>query len=274
MNKNYFLLNEQTTPPGDEWSEIASRKKDELASKGCTVAQDDGGLWFCKKASCVECGGETPPPSPSAGGTPPPTPSASSGTPPPTPTPTPSAGGGGIHIPELPELPDLEGLITNAWGKIVSWFGKKVDNTGDWMKDKFTKSDIEKAQEECYKVPYKDEVSARKALENGDIVDFYQLKDKDGKVIFLGKAWDCDNEGGTPPCFKKLSSGKYDSEKEAYIEEYFEELDDAGVYEYYCNGSVAFSPYYESDATGGYVESGRPKIWYKWDPKTGVINKS
>ena len=114
-------------------------------------------------------------------------------------------------------LPDLSNLITNAWGKITSWFGK---------------------------------------------------------VIFLGKAWDCDNEGGTPPCFKKLSAGKYDSEKEAYIEEYFEELNDAGVYEYYCNGSVAFSPYYESDATGGYVESGRPKIWYKWDPKTGVINKS
>ena len=57
-------------------------------------------------------------------------------------------------------------------------------------------------------------------------------------------------------------------------EEYFEELDDAGVYEYYCNGSVAFNPYYESDATGGYVGSGRPKVWYKWDPKTGVINKS
>ena len=202
--------------------------------------------------------------------TPPPTPSASAGTPPPTPTPTPSAGGG-IH---MPELPDLEGLITNAWGKITSWFGSKVDETGNWMKDKFTKSDIERAQEDCYKVPFKDEVSARKALESGDIVDFYQLKDKDGKVIFLGKAWDCDNEGGTPPCFKKLSSGKYDSEKEAYIEEYFEELDDAGVYEYYCNGSVAFSPYYESDATGGYVESGRPKVWYKWDPKTGVINKS
>ena len=171
-------------------------------------------------------------------------------------------------------LPDLSNLITNAWGKITSWFGKKVDGTGDWMKDKFTKSDIERAQEDCYKVPYKDEVSARKALESGDIVDFYQLKDKDGKVIFLGKAWDCDNTGGTPPCFKKLSAGKYDSEKEAYIEEYFEELNDAGVYEYYCNGSVAFSPYYESDATGGYVESGRPKIWYKWDPKTGVINKS
>lgn len=193
---------------------------------------------------------------------------------PPTTTTTTTVAGGGIHIPELPELPSLEGLITNAWGKITSWFGKKVDETGNWMKDKFTKSDIERAQEDCYKVPYKDEVSARKALENGDIVDFYQLKDKDGKVIFLGKAWDCDNEGGTPPCFKKLSSGKYDSEKEAYIEEYFEELDDAGVYEYYCNGSVAFNPYYESDATGGYVESGRPKVWYKWDPKTGVINKS
>jgi hypothetical protein len=188
-----------------------------------------------------------------------------------TTTTTTTSGGGGIHIPELP---NLEGLITNAWGKITSWFGSKVDETGNWMKDKFTKSDIERAQEDCYKVPFKDEVSARKALENGDIVDFYQLKDKDGKVIFLGKAWDCDNTGGTPPCFKKLSSGKYDSEKEAYIEEYFEELDDAGVYEYYCNGSVAFSPYYESDATGGYVESGRPKIWYKWDPKTGVINKS
>jgi len=188
-----------------------------------------------------------------------------------TTTTTTTSGGGGIHIPELP---NLEGLITNAWGKITSWFGSKVDETGNWMKDKFTKSDIERAQEDCYKVPFKDEVSARKALENGDIIDFYQLKDKDGKVIFLGKAWDCDNEGGTPPCFKKLSAGKYDSEKEAYIEEYFEELDDAGVYEYYCNGSVAFSPYYESDATGGYVESGRPKIWYKWDPKTGVINKS
>lgn len=188
-----------------------------------------------------------------------------------TTTTTTTVAGGGIGIPDLLSL---EGLITNAWGKITSWFGSKVDETGNWMKDKFTKSDIERAQEDCYKVPYKDEVSARKALENGDIVDFYQLKDKDGKVIFLGKAWDCDNEGGTPPCFKKLSSGKYDSEKEAYIEEYFEELDDAGVYEYYCNGSVAFNPYYESDATGGYVESGRPKVWYKWDPKTGVINKS
>jgi len=51
-------------------------------------------------------------------------------------------------------------------------------------------------------------------------------------------------------------------------------LDDAGVYEYYCNGSVAFKPYYESDKTGGYVESDRPKVWYKWDPKTGVIDKS
>ena len=174
----------------------------------------------------------------------------------------------------LPSLPDLEGLITNAWGKITSWFGSRVDETGNWMKDKFTKSDIEKAQEECYKVPFKDEDSAKKALESGDIVDYYQLKDKDGKVVFLGKAWDCDNKGETPPCFKKLSAGKYDSEKEAYIEEYFEELDDAGVYEYYCNGSVAFKPYYESDATGGYVESGRPKVWYKWDPKTGVINKA
>jgi hypothetical protein len=191
-------------------------------------------------------------------------------TPPPTPTPTPTSGGGIT----MPELPNLEGLITNAWGKITSWFGSRVDETGNWMKDKFTKSDIERAQEDCYKVPFKDEDSAKKALESGDIVDYYQLKDKDNKVVFLGKAWDCDNKGGTPPCFKKLSSGKYDSEKEAYIEEYFEELNDAGVYEYYCNGSVAFSPYYESDATGGYVESGRPKVWYKWDPKTGVINKS
>jgi hypothetical protein len=202
--------------------------------------------------------------------TPPPTPSASSGTPPPTPTPTPTSGGGIT----MPELPDLEGLITNAWGKITSWFGSRVDETCNWMKDKFTKSDIERAQEDCYKVPFKDEESAKKALESGDIVDYYQLKDKDGKVVFLGKAWDCDNKGGTPPCFKKLSGGKYDSEKEAYIEEYFEELDDAGVYEYYCNGSVAFKPYYESDATGGYVESGRPKVWYKWDPKSGVINKA
>lgn len=268
MNENYFLLNEQETPPGDDWDIIAPRAKDRLQGEGCTLAQDNGGIYYCKKGSCVSCGG-TPPPSPSAGETPPPTPSASEGTPP-TPTPTPSDGGG-MHIPELP---DLEGLITNAWGKIVSWFGKKVDDTGDWMKDKFTKSDIEKAQEECYKVPFKDEESAKKALESGDIVDYYQLKDKDGKVVFLGKAWDCDNKGGTPPCFKNLSGGKYDSEKEAYIEEYFEELDDAGVYEYYCNGTVAFKSYYESDATGGYVESSRPKIWYKWDPKTGVINKS
>jgi len=186
-------------------------------------------------------------------------------------TTTTTTSGGGITIPELP---NLEGLITNAWGKIISWFGSKVDETGNWMRDTFTKSDYERAIEECYKVPFKDENFARKALENGDIVDYYQLKDKDNKVVFLGKAWDCDNKGGTPPCFKKLSGGKYDSEKEAYIEEYFEELDDAGVYEYYCNGSVAFSPYYESDATGGYVESGRPKVWYKWDPKTGVINKA
>lgn len=240
-----------------------------LATHDCYQCADDNNKWYCEPKS------NTPTPSPSAGETPPPTPSASEGTPPPTPTPTPSDGG--IHIPELPELPELpnlEGLITNAWGKITSWFGSRVDETGNWMKDKFTKSDIERAQEDCYKVPFKDEDSAKKALESGDIVDYYQLKDKDNKVVFLGKAWDCDNKGGTPPCFKKLSSGKYDSEKEAYIEEYFEELNDAGVYEYYCNGSVAFSPYYESDATGGYVESGRPKVWYKWDPKTGVINKS
>lgn len=183
-----------------------------------------------------------------------------------TTTTTTTSGGGGMS--------DLEGLMTNAFGMIKSWFGARVDETGDWMKKTFTKSDIERAQEDCYKVPFKDESFARKALESGDIVDYYQLKDKDNKVVFLGKAWDCDNKGATPPCFKKLSGGKYDSEKEAYIEEYFEELDDAGVYEYYCNGSVAFSPYYESDATGGYVESGRPKVWYKWDPKTGVINKA
>ena len=225
-----------------------------LTTNDCVKCASDDNNWYCTPKS----------------NTPPPTPSASSGTPPPTPTPTPTSGGGIT----MPELPNLEGLITNAWGKITSWFGSRVDETGNWMKDKFTKSDIERAQEDCYKVPFKDEDSAKKALESGDIVDYYQLKDKDNKVVFLGKAWDCDNKGGTPPCFKKLSSGKYDSEKEAYIEEYFEELNDAGVYEYYCNGSVAFSPYYESDATGGYVESGRPKVWYKWDPKTGVINKS
>lgn len=255
------MIFEQYSSP--EWIKLNPAVVNEYKSNGCDVQTDSDGKAWCKAGTCNNC--PAPPP--------PPTPSASAGTPPPTPTPTPSAGGG-IHMPELPELPDLEGLITNAWGKITHWFGKKVDNTGEWMKDKFTKSDVEKAQEECYKVPFKDEESAKKALESGDIVDYYQLKDKDGKVVFLGKAWDCDNTGGTPPCFKKLSAGKYDSEKEAYIEEYFEELNDAGVYEYYCNGSVAFSPYYESDATGGYVESGRPKIWYKWDPKTGVINKS
>lgn len=165
-------------------------------------------------------------------------------------------------------------VIKNAWGKIVSWFGSKVDGSGEWMKKTFTKSDYERAMEDCFKVPYVDEPSAKAALENGDIVDYYQLKDKDGKVIFLGKSWDCDNEGGTPPCFKQLAGGRYDSEKQAYIEEYFEELEDAGIYEYYCNGSVAFKPYYESDETGDYVESTRPKVWYKWEPKTGIINKA
>ncbi len=188
-----------------------------------------------------------------------------------TTTTTTTSAGGGMNIPDIS---DLKGLITNAFGKIKSWFGVTVDDTGEWMKKTFTKSDIEKAQEDCFKVPFKDEDSAKKSLESGDIVDYYQLKDTSGNTIFLGKAWDCDNKGGTPPCFKNLAGGKYDSEKKAYIEEYFEELDDAGVYEYYCNGSVAFKPYYESDETGGYVESGRPKVWYKWNPKTGIIDKS
>jgi hypothetical protein len=230
-----------------------------LATHDCYQCPDDNNKWYCEPKASTTTTTTT-----SGGGTTTTTTTSGGG----TTTTTTTSGGGGMHIP------DMSDLITNAWGKITSWFGVKVDNTGDWMKDKFTKSDIERAQEECYKVPFKDEDSAKKALESGDIVDYYQLKDKDGKVVFLGKAWDCDNKGGTPPCFKNLAGGKYDSEKEAYIEEYFEELNDAGVYEYYCNGSVAFKPYYESDETGGYVESGRPKVWYKWNPKNGVIDKA
>ena len=173
----------------------------------------------------------------------------------------------------IPNRSDLEGLITNAFGKIKSWFGTKVDGTGDWMKKTFTKSDIEKAQEDCFKVPFKDEDSAKKSLESGDILDYYQLKDTSGNTIFLGKAWDCENSDAMPPCFKKLSSGKYDSSKKAYVEEFFDDLSDAGVYEYYCNGSVSFKPYYESETDGSFKESNRPKVWYKWEPKTGVINK-
>ena len=272
MNKKYLLF-EQASPPGPDWDAIASRKKDDLQTKGCTVAQDGGGLWYCKKGSCVECGGTPQPtPTPSAGSTPPPTPTPSAGSTPP-PTPTPSAGSGGIPIPDIPELPDLQGIIADAWGKIKSWFGKKVDDGGDWMKDTFTKSDYDRAMEECYKVPYENEEAAKKALEEGDIVDYYKLKDKNGKIVFLGKAWDCDNKGGIPPCFKNLSGGKYNPEDQSYREEYFEELDDAGVYDYYCNGTVSFKPYYESDETGEYIESSRPKVWYKWNPKTGVIDK-
>jgi len=264
------LLFEQLTPPGPDWNRIATRTKDDFISSGCTVA-DDGGIWYCKKSSCVACGG-TPPPittttTTSGGGT--------------TTTTTTVAGtittttttSGGIQIPDIPELPDLQGIIADAWGKIKSWFGKKVDDGGDWMKDTFTKSDYDRAMEECYKVPYENEEAAKKALEEGNIVDYYKLKDKDGKIVFLGKAWDCDNKGGIPPCFKNLSGGKYNPEDQSYREEYFEELDDAGVYDYYCNGTVSFKPYYESDETGGYVESSRPKVWYKWNPKTGVIDK-
>ena len=254
------MIFEQYSSP--EWIKLNPSVVDEYKSNGCDVQTDSDGKPWCKAGTCNDC----PIPPPPTGGTPPTTASTAS-----TATTATTATTSGLTVPDLS---DLGGLITNAWGKITSWFGEKVDGNGNWMKDKFTKSDIERAQEECYKIPFKDEDSAKKALESGDIVDYYQLKDKDGKVVFLGKAWDCDNKGGTPPCFNKLSGGKYDSEKEVYIEEYFEELDDAGVYEYYCNGSVAFKPYYESDATGGYVESGRPKVWYKWDPKTGVINKA
>ena len=173
----------------------------------------------------------------------------------------------------IPNLSDIEGLITNAFGKIKSWFGTKVDGTGDWMKKTFIKSDVDRAIEDCYKVPFVDEESAKKAKENDDIVDYYKLKDKEGKTVFLGKAWDCENSDTEPPCFKKLSSGKYDSSKKAYVEEFFDDLSDAGIYEYYCNGSVSFKPYYESETDGSFKESNRPKVWYKWDPKTGVINK-
>jgi hypothetical protein len=232
-----------------------------LATHDCYQCADDNYKWYCEPKA-----GTTTTTTTLAGGTTTTTTTTSGGT-----TTTTTTTGGGMNIPELP---DLQGIIADAWGKIKSWFGKKVDDGGDWMKDTFTKSDYDRAIEECYKVPYENEEAAKKALEEGDIVDYYKLKDKNGKIVFLGKAWDCDNKGGIPPCFKNLAGGKYDSEKKAYIEEYFEELDDAGVYEYYCNGSVAFKPYYESDETGGYVESGRPKVWYKWNPKTGIIDKS
>jgi len=249
---------EQYSAP--EWKKIAPTAADTLKSKGCDIQKDSNQTNWCKVGSCEEC------PEP------------------PKPTTTNNDENNDnnqdgsvikIEVPDIhpPDLSKLKGLITNAFGKITSWFGSKVDNSGEWMKKTFTKSDVEKAQEDCFKVPFKDEESAKKSLESGDILDYYQLKDISGNTIFLGKAWDCENKGAIPPCFKKLAGGKYDSSKQAYIEEYFEELDDAGVYEYYCNGTVAFKPYYESDETGGYVESSRPKVWYKWDTKTGVINK-
>jgi hypothetical protein len=174
---------------------------------------------------------------------------------------------------QIPSVSKIEQIITNSVGKIISWFGDKVDDTGNWMKDTFTKSDYERAIEDCYKVPFSDEDSAKKAKENDDILDYYKLTDKNGKIIFLGKAWDCENKDTTPPCFKNLKSGKYDPSKKSYVEEFFDDLSDAGVYEYFCNGSVSFKPYYESETDGSFKESGRPKVWYKWDPKTGVINK-
>jgi len=259
------LILEQYSEP--DWIKITPPKVNGLKNSGCDIKTDNNGANWCKVGSCTDC---PAPPTPVVVTT---TTSAPVVT-----TTTTASGvttttttGGGMNIPDIS---DLKGLITNAFGKIKSWFGTKVDNSGEWMKKTFTKSDIEKAQEDCFKVPFKDEESAKKSVESGDIVDYYQLKDTSGNTIFLGKAWDCDNKGGIPPCFKNLAGGKYDSEKKAYIEEYFEELNDAGVYEYYCNGSVAFKPYYESDETGGYVESGRPKVWYKWNPKTGIIDKS
>jgi hypothetical protein len=269
------LILEQENPPGNDWERIASAIVQKKQNEGCTVKQGSDVLWYLKKGSCPQQdseqenqqGGEQ---ENQQGGE------------------QENQQGGEqenqqdndgeivVKVPHvvLPDLSKIQGLIINAWGRITSWFGKKVDDTGEWMKDKFTKSDIERAQEDCFKVPFKDEESAKKSLESGDILDYYQLKDTSGNTIFLGKAWDCENKGGMPPCFKNLSGGKYNSSSESYTEEYFEEFEDAGVYEYFCNGTVSFKPYYESDETGGYVESDRPKVWYKWDPKTGVINKS
>ena len=252
------LIYEQSTCSGTKQPPNVATDPTYLQNNDCVKCASDGDRWYCTPkttTTTTTVAGTTTTTTTVAGTT------------------TTTTTGSGFSMPNVNIDLGVD-VIKNAWGKIVSWFGSKVDGTGEWMKKTFTKSDYEKAMEDCFKVPYVDETSAKTALENGDIVDYYQLKDKDGKVVFLGKAWDCNNEGGTPPCFKKLAGGRYDESKDAYIEEYFEELNDAGVYEYYCNGTVAFKPYYESDETGDYIESSRPKVWYKWDTKTGIINKA
>ena len=47
------ILVEQASPPGDEWSRIATSQKTKFENDGCTVMQDSDSKWYYKTSSCT-----------------------------------------------------------------------------------------------------------------------------------------------------------------------------------------------------------------------------
>jgi hypothetical protein len=254
--KRKLILEQYSSP---DWKKVNPSKVNELTTAGCNVQKDSDGKSWCKVGSCTQCAAPPPPPPPTT---------TTTTTSPNTTTTTTSPNTTTTTTSNSSSVSDD---VEDAFDALKKWFGGKISGGIDKL---FKKDKIKELARDGYTVPFVDEDSAKKAKENGEISDYKCLTNDDNKKICLGKR-NGDTSGpavADPKWAEVLSGGRYNTNTNTYIEEYFKSGKSSGIYEYYPNGTVSHTPYVEDFETGEFVKSRAPKKWYTWDKTSGKIN--